>query len=230
MAFYVDYGSVFSVNLNNPDREKITQLERIMKDMAIIVNHANSPQAKGRVERCNSTMQDRLVKEMRLAGISSIEEANQFVQQGDFIEKHNAKFAIPALQVGDAHRSTKEYDLYKLFCTQEERVVTNDYTVRYKGKIMQLAKHQIAVVRPKNRVTICEHLDGKITICLRGYQLNFKEIGMQKIGKLSPVDYVSQENANGLENRGPNIPLDGSSGAAINNQNLGVENQNFSCC
>ena len=53
---------------------------------------------------------------------------------------------------------------------------------------------------------------------------------MQKIGKLSPVDYVSQENANGLENRGPNIPLDGSSGAAINNQNLGVENQNFSCC
>ena len=71
-SFYVDYGSVFSVNTNNPDRDKITQFERANKELGITIIHARSPQAKGRVERANRTLQDRLIKEMRLRNISTI--------------------------------------------------------------------------------------------------------------------------------------------------------------
>ena len=70
--FYVDFGGVFSVNTNNPDREKITQWKRCCQELGIDVIYAHSPQAKGRVERANKTLQDRLVKEFRLAEISSI--------------------------------------------------------------------------------------------------------------------------------------------------------------
>jgi len=200
ISFYVDYGAVFSVNLNNADREKITQFECAIKDLNVDIIHARSPQAKGRVERCNKTMQDRLVKEMRLAGISSIEEANKFVQESNFIEKHNAKFAIPPAQKGNAHRSIEGYDLYRIFCAREERVITNDFTISYKGTIIQLIKQQPTIIRPKNRVMVCEHLDGKITICIRNTQLNFEEIGMRK-RKQNPVDYVCMENENQMESR-----------------------------
>jgi len=227
VAFYVDYGVVFSVNQNNVEREKITQFERIMKDLDIYINHANSPQAKGRVERCNSTMQDRLVKEMRLANISSMEEANKFVQHGNFIEKHNAKFAVPPAQEGDAHRSTQDYNLYEIFCTQEERIVANDYTFRHRGKIIQLVSDQPVRIRPKNRIMVCEHLDGKTTVQFRDYNLNFKEIKMRK---LSPIDHVLKENDSNLDSGGSYVPLEESLGAAINDPNLVVENRNFSLC
>jgi len=228
-AFYVDYGSVFSVNLNNPEREKITQLERIMHDLAIAMNHASSPQAKGRVERCNGTMQDRLVKEMRLANISSIEEANKFVQHGDFIERHNAKFAVPPAQEGDAHRSIQGYDLDKIFCTQEERIVTNDFTISYQSRILQLTKYQPAIIRPKDHVIVCRYLDGKITVRVRTHELYFKEIGMRKVSKISPVDYVSQERDNSLENEACDIPLAGGLREVPINPIAMVENRNFSC-
>ncbi len=193
-SFYVDFGSVFSVNLNNPERDKKTQFERIMKELLIDVSHATSPQAKGRVERANKTLQDRLVKEMRMAHIHSIQSANQFIQEGSFMQEHNAKFAVePALE-GDFHRSIEDYALNALFCTQENRVITNDFTVRYKLKIFQLERRNKATIRPKEFVTICEHLDGKISIHMRNHQLNFKEIDMQIKGKISPVDHVLKEN------------------------------------
>jgi len=228
ISFYVDYGAVFSVNLNNPEREKTTQFEYIMKKLDIDIIHASSPQAKGRVERCNKTMQDRLVKEMRLAEIASIEEANRFVQNGDFIANHNAKFAVPPAQDGNAHRSVLEYDLYKIFCSREERVITNDFTISYKGKIIQLTKRQPTIIRPKNRVTICEHLDGKITIGIRNRQLSFKEIGMRK-RKLSPVDYVSQER-NNLQEKVTQQSHFEENFNDLNQSGFICKNRNFSCC
>ena len=136
--------------MNNPDREKLTQFERILRELNINVNHANSPQAKGRVERCNKTMQDRLVKEMRLAGISSIEEANRFLLEGNFIQKHNAKFAVPPAQERNAHRSIQGYDLYQLFCSQQEHIITNDFTISYQRRIIQLIKEQPCPTKEKN--------------------------------------------------------------------------------
>jgi len=76
LSLYVDFGSVFSVNVNNPDRDKITQFKRCCNELAIEIQYAHSPQAKGRVERSNKTHQDRLIKELRLAGISTPEKAN----------------------------------------------------------------------------------------------------------------------------------------------------------
>lgn len=229
VAFYVDFGSVFKVNLNNPEGERKTQYERILGDLDIDLSHATSPQAKGRVERCNKTMQDRLIKEMRLAGISSMDEANRFVQQGDFIEKHNARFAVPPAKEGDAHRAIRGYDLYKIFCSKEERIVTSDFTVSYKGRILQLAKDQPATIRPKDHVIICLHLDEKITVRIRSVQLNFREIGMRKQKKLTPVEYVSQENALGIEKGAANIPLEGLLDD-LYNQKYHPENRNFSRC
>jgi hypothetical protein len=194
LSFYVDFGSVFSVNLNNPDRDKKTEFERIMKELLINVSHAKSPQAKGRVERANQTLQDRLVKEMRIAEISSMQEANKFVHEGNFVQEHNGKFAVKPATEGDAHRSIEEYNMDALFCTKETRVVANDFTVHYKCKIFQLDRHRTCTIRPKDDVTVCESLEGKITMYIRNNQLTFKEIAMQKVRKLSPVEHVSQEN------------------------------------
>jgi len=227
VSFYTDYGSVFSVNLNNSERDKITQFESIMKRLDVDVIHAGSPQAKGRVERCNKTMQDRLIKEMRLAGVSSIEEANRFVREGDFIAKHNAKFAVPPAKDGDAHKSAQEYDLDKIFCTREERVVTNDFTISYHGKIIQITKKQPTIIRPKNRVVVREHLDGRITISIRNSLLNYKEIGMRK-KKMNPVDYVLMENENGHESGANVIPFK-ENFCESNSDGAKVENRNFSC-
>ena len=227
VALYVDYGSVFSINKSNLDRNKFTQFERIMADLGVHINHAGSPQAKGRVERCNGTMQDRLVKEMRLVGISSMEAANQFVQNGDFIAKHNAKYAVPPAQEADAHRSAADYNLYQVFCSQEERVITNDFTITYKNKIIQLEKQQLISIRPRNRVVVYEHLDQKITLSFKNNPLQFKEIGMKK---LKPTDYVLLENERGREQNRQAFPVYGSLKKAANNHGFEIGNRNFSPC
>jgi len=181
VSFYVDYGGVFSVNTNNPDREKITQFERACDELGIKIIHASSPQAKGRVERVNQTLQDRLVKEMRLAGISTIQAANSFVQN-DYIAKHNAKFAVEAVNSTDAHRPLEGFNLDWIFCIREERVLQQDFVIQYKSRLFQLTKQQKTIIRPKNRIIVNKHLDGRITLFIRKVQLNFVEI-MQRQAK-----------------------------------------------
>lgn len=173
-VFYVDHGSVFSVNLNNSERDKLTQWERAMKELNINVKHAHSPQAKGRVERVNRTLQDRLIKEMRLANICSIEAANQFVQS--YLKKHNRKFAVEATKSVDLHRQNKVYNLDKILCLKHERLLKNDFTITYKKRIFQLSKQQRTIIRPKNSITTNEHLDGSITLSIRAIDLCFMEL------------------------------------------------------
>lgn len=226
VSFYVDYGSVFSVNLNNPERDKKTHFEKIMKDLSVDISHARSPQAKGRVERANKTMQDRLVKEMRLAGISSIEQANDYLRNSDFIAKHNAKFAVAPAQEQNAHRSIEEHDLNSIFCTRETRVVTNDFTIQYKRRVFQIQKNQTILIRPKSKVVVCERLDGKIAICSRNTNLNFKELPMRKPNKLSPVEYV---NVHRDEQGTSSLPFLGNL-EDLQNRDTSCENRKFSCC
>jgi hypothetical protein len=175
--FYVDFGSVFSVNTNNPERDKKTQWERAMKELLIEVIHAHSPQAKGRVERANKTLQDRLVHEMRIAGITSMEEGNRFLQSSGFIAKHNVLFPKPPAQLGDAHRPIDGYQLDNIFCLKEERVLANDFTITYNKRIFQLEARQRTIIRPKNRITVNTHLDGSIRLSIRATDLAFREIG-----------------------------------------------------
>jgi len=189
VSFYVDYGSVFSVNTNNPERDKITQFERAMKELGVEVIHARSPQAKGRVERANQTLQDRLVKDMRLAGISTIDEANAFVQNG-YIEKHNKKFAVVATEPGDAHRPVVGFDLNNVFCIKEERSLMQDFTISYNTRQLQLLKQQKTIIRPKDKIRVHEHLEGHISLWIRSVELNFKELKQRPTRIKDAADYV----------------------------------------
>ena len=189
-SFYVDYGSVFSVNTNNPEREKITQFERANKELGTTIIHARSPQAKGRVERANKTLQDRLVKEMRLRKISSIEGANHFAQN-EYLAMHNKRFAVQATAPGDVHILLGKNNLNTILCIKETRILTNDYTLSYRCRLIQLERQQQAFIRPKYSISVYEHLDGKLSLWIRRIALNFKEIGIRKKQKLSPVEYVN---------------------------------------
>lgn len=174
--FYVDYGRVFSVNLNNPERDKKTQWERAVCSIGSGVIHARSPQAKGRVERANGTLQDHLPKELRLAGISSIEDANRFLAESTFIQDHNQAYAVEPAMHGNVHKTVLDEDLNDALLIKEERVLTNDYTVTYKRRIFQLIVRQPAIIRPKQKVTINTHLDGSISLSVRRTNLLFKEL------------------------------------------------------
>ena len=179
LQIYTDRGGVFKVNVNNKENDKFTQYEIALKKLGINLIHANSPQAKGRVEKSFRTHQDRLVKEMRIRSITTIEEANKFLESY-YIDKHNRKFAKKATAEGDLHRPVeRNHDLDIIFSIQAIRKLANDWTIRYNNRLFQLEKEQIAYIRPKNEITVHEHFDGDIRLFIRNIQLNFKEINTQ---------------------------------------------------
>ena len=202
ISFYVDNGSVFNVNSqsSNSNKETLTQFERAMSELGVQMIHARSPQAKGRVERANRTLQDRLIKEMRLAKISSINEANAWLQNGDYIARHNASFAVSPAEEGNAHRSCAEYDLDNILCIKATRVVTNDFTISYNRHAFQLEKRQRISVRRKDRVTVHEHFDGSVTIHFKQFKLSHSEVPARKP---KPVDHVNFERKSEEENSEP---------------------------
>ena len=191
--FYTDHGSVFHVNLNNVDNLKKTQWERACAQLGIKVQHAHSPQAKGRVERCNNTMQDRLSKELRLAGISSINDANEYLRNSDFIARHNAKFAVTAAQSGNAHADRQVCNLDDIFSIHETRVLANDFTITYQKHIFQLHKEQKTIIHPKNEITVKTRLDGTIRLWIRKTELFYHEIYARPVQVVAPkfVAYAS---------------------------------------
>jgi hypothetical protein len=192
--FYTDHGSVFHVNLNNKEEIKKTQWEVACEELGIKIIHAHSPQAKGRVERCNQTMQDRLIKEMRLAGISSIDAANEYLRASSFIEKHNRKFAVLALQKGDAHRGHQFYDLANVFTTKETRILANDFTILYNKRIFQLHDQQKTIVRPKDEIIIKVDLADTVTLWIRKIELDFSEIKSKPLmQEIKPIEYISRK-------------------------------------
>lgn len=172
---YTDFGSVFSVNVNNKDGDKKTQYHRMLEELDITLIHAHSPQAKGRVERVNRTLQDRLVKELRLRNISTIAQANNYVQH-IYIHEHNTLFAQQPQQNSDIHRSSDGYDLDSIFSIKEKRVVQNDFIVKYENHLFQLHKQQKITVKPKDSIEIRISPEGIFSLFLRNVKLVFTEI------------------------------------------------------
>lgn len=177
ISIYLDKFSTYKVNHKNAvDNEALmTQFQRAMQQLGVRLITAHSPQAKGRVEKMNDTLQRRLVKEMRLAGINTIQEANTFLE-AVFIPKFNAQFAVVPKKESDLHRKldAKKIDqLPQIFSIQSERKVCNDYTVRFANDYYQLNQTQPTTVYKKDAVTIEEHLDGQIKISLRNHHLNY---------------------------------------------------------
>ncbi|MBU2214198.1 ISNCY family transposase [Patescibacteria group bacterium] len=177
-AIYVDKFSTYSMNhklaKENPDT--LTQFERAMKELNIGIIHAHSPQAKGRVEKLFKTLQDRLIKELRLNNISTIKEANEFLEKV-FLPKFNAKFMVVARSKANLHKKLNEQEKKKLdsiFSRQYDRVVRNDFTISHKKNCYQMEKIQPVTICKQDRVIVEERMDQTIQIRLRGKYLNYR--------------------------------------------------------
>jgi hypothetical protein len=133
------------------------------------------PQAKGRVERNHKTDQDRLVKELRLAGISTMEAANTFLER-TYLPKMNDKFSVPPAGKEEAHVPLGNTRLDDIFCFEEERVVSNDYVVRHNCRFYQIEKGRNSLPHPKDKVLVRERLDGVMLIVWHGKPLSIREI------------------------------------------------------
>lgn len=167
-SIYTDKHSVYKAD------GKLTDFGRAMKELNIETIYANSPQAKGRVERSNRTLQDRLVKALRREGISNIADANKYVHE-QFISQYDSRFAVN-LEVPDAHRAVAGYDLKNIFCYKTSRQVRNDYTINLSGGYIQLLKGSSPLPIPKQNVTICKWLTGEMHIYFNGQEINFTQL------------------------------------------------------
>lgn len=186
VSLYVDRGGVYKVNLHNAEEDKITQYKRALDEVEIELIWARSPQAKGRVERLFETLQDRLVKELRLRGISDMALANEFLKT-EYIDQYNAKFSVKAKSESNLHRTTKGYDLEQIFCLKEERMIHSDMTVRYKNNWYQLERKQPTLIFPKNMIEVRESLNGEITFHIRVCKLNAKRLAEKPIQKRKEI-------------------------------------------
>jgi len=148
------------------DTGKLTQFGRAMRELGITQVFAHSPEAKGRIERANGTFQDRLVSELRLAGISTLEEANKFLQE--FLPRFNERFGVPATQPEPAYRIVgPELDIGGILCIKERRRVAKDNTIQYLGKTLQLYPGTERRSYARAYVEIQERLDGQTLVCCR---------------------------------------------------------------
>jgi len=180
IAFYSDKHGIFRVNIKNAlSGTGLAQFGRAMKELAIEIICANTPQAKGRVERANLTLQDRLVKEMRLRGISSIEEANRFVPE--FMEDYNRRFAVVPRSTHDAHRPlSPQENLDLIFSWQEPRIISKNLTVQFNKVVYQIQTHRPSYALRKASVIVCQNSHQDMTILHNGRPLDYTVFHQQE--------------------------------------------------
>ena len=181
-ALYVDHDSIYEINRETSveealrGEEPLTQFGRAMKELGVQLILANSPQAKGRVERRHGVMQDRLIKVMRLKKVSDIETANRLLD-GGFLAKENLKFVKKAQRVEDGHRRVPPgVDLKVVLSIQEERVVQSDWTVVWQNRWFQLDAVEQKKRLVKKKVQVCQLLNATMRLQYRGRELQWKEL------------------------------------------------------
>jgi hypothetical protein len=182
LFWYVDKDSIYKINRQADieedlrDEQPLTQFTRAMGEFGIQVINAHSPQAKGRVERGFGTHQDRLVKELRLARISTMKAANIFLAEV-YVPKHNARFAVAPENGTNVHRPLlKRHRLDETLSVRTKRTVANDFTVRQDNRFFQLLADQPVRVRPKDKLLVEMRLDGSRHLRFKDRYLNFKSI------------------------------------------------------
>jgi transposase len=176
-ALYVDWKNVYHHEVSDkPPREGaiVSQFQGMCRKLGIDLIGANSPQAKGRVERSHGTHQDRLIKKMRLKRITNYEQANAFLQQS-YLEEHNRRYAVQASQGVDFHEPVpRQMDLDDVFCLESERTVSNDWVVQYGARWLQIeAKPYVAA---GSKVVVRERRDGSLKLVWREQTLRWREI------------------------------------------------------
>jgi len=165
-ALYSDRASHFFLTpqAGEPvDRQRRTQVGRALRDLGIPMIPAYSPQARGRSERNFATWQGRLPQELRLAGITTVEQANRFLEER-YIGECNRRFAVPAAQRGSAFLPCPRRDLDRIFSIQQERVVNRDNTVQVENRCLQIDQTPWRATLAGCRVIVYEHLDGTLSI------------------------------------------------------------------
>lgn len=177
VAIYLDKFSTYKVNHKNAvdNAEFITQFKRAMNELGVEIICANSPEAKGRIERLFGTLQDRMVKEMRLCDMKERGEANLYIYER-YIPDHDRRFSVPAKNPNDVHRLLTD-DLKKrlpsIFSVQSRRKVNNDYTIQFKTSWFQLKDTQKTAVYKRDEVIVEERLDESIHIRFKGVYLEY---------------------------------------------------------
>ncbi len=183
VSFYSDKHSIFRINTETADGNTVTQFGRALETLDIEIIHASTPQAKGRVERVNRTLQDRLIKEMRLEGIDNIEQANQFLPV--FIERFNPRFAKPARVDVDAHREVLEtkVELDLILSQHHQRIISKSLEIRFRNTVYQLQKPNYRRRWSAKTAIICEHYDGRVSIQVNGQVVPYKTFNLGEAPK-----------------------------------------------
>jgi transposase len=165
-ALYSDRASHFFVTPKageGVDRGRLTQVGRALKELGIEMIPAYSPQARGRSERGFQTWQGRLPQELRLAGVKTLAEANRFLRER-YLAAFNQHFTVPAAEPGHAFVKVRGRDLDRIFSIQQERTVNRDNTVSLDNRILQIEKSRWRGTLAGCRVTVCEHLEGGLSV------------------------------------------------------------------
>jgi hypothetical protein len=165
-------------------RESLSQFERALKELSVKVIHANSAQAKGRVERLFRTFQDRLIKEMRLKGIKTIVEANRFLRY--YLPIYNKRFAFTPTKKADYHQPLPDHiDLDAILCIRTKHPLRNDFTIAHDKKLYQILDE----VNTK-KVTVEEKISGRMFITCRGKRLRYKQLSQRPRKEKPKPPYV----------------------------------------
>jgi hypothetical protein len=163
------------------DQEPLSDFERALRELGVEVVHANSPQAKGRIERLFGTLQDRLVKEMRLRGIRTLEEANIFLEE--YLPIYNRRFSVPPKERDNLHRPLgRGLDLDAILCKKTERTLRNDFTVAHNSRL-----YQVEQAIQASKVMVQDRIDGSLRIYYKDRALRFREITERPLREKKPL-------------------------------------------
>jgi transposase len=177
LKIYLDKFSTYKINHKAAvdNFELLTQFQKVMKVLDIELISANSPQAKGRIERLFQTLQDRLVKELRLQKISTVDEGNKFLKEV-FLPGFNRRFSVKPEKTGDVHRQLTKTEVQasnSIFSIKHTRRINHDFTIQFKNHFYQLEEIQPVTVRPEEKVMVEQWLDGTLHFKLKEKYLKY---------------------------------------------------------
>lgn len=215
VSFYSDRHSIFRINTVEPQSGNgLTQFGRALETLEIEAIHARTPQAKGRVERANKTLQDRLVKELRLREIDTPETANAFLDE--YMELHNQRFAVEPRHAEDAHRKLLHQDreLQLILSRQSQRTLSKNLICQYQNTLYQVTNTGQGYALRNAKVTVCELRSGEIVLLRKGKEMSYTTF--RKGERPSPledektlnrrVDEAQKRQANQIRKPAPDHP------------------------
>ncbi len=190
MSIYIDRHSTYksiktpSIGDQLKNTDSLSHVQRALQELGVEVIHANSPQAKGRVERLFRTFQDRVMKEMRLKNIKTIDQANKFLEW--YLPIYNRRFGVEPLEKENLHRPLpRTIDLNTVLCIKTERSLNNDSTVAHDKNLYHVLDKTHA-----KKVIVEERINGKIVISHKGKRLRYRQISRRPVKKEPKKPYV----------------------------------------